>query len=33
MTRYEYSKELYAKIGIDTDLAIENYISSLLAGR
>ena len=23
MTRYEYSKELYAKIGIDTDLAIE----------
>ena len=23
MTRQEYSKELYAKIGIDTDLAIE----------
>ena len=24
MTRYEYAKNLYAKIGIDTDKAIEN---------
>lgn len=35
MNRYESAKEIYAQIGVDTDLAIEKYtcITSLLAGR
>ena len=38
MTRYESAKEIYAKLGVDTDAAIEKMyagtcFSALLAGR
>ena len=37
MTRYESAKEIYAKLGVDTDAAIakcrNSGFSSLLAGR
>ena len=38
MTRYESAKEIYAKLGVDTDAAIEKCMqvpvySALLAGR
>lgn len=36
MTRYESAKEIYAKLGVDTDAAIENvcrYLFLCTAGR